>query len=318
MSDLRIVYFGTPDFAVAPLDELVSKGYNIIGVVTAPDKPAGRGKQIQVSSVKQYAEEKGLKLFQPVKLKEEAFLQELKMLNADLQIVVAFRMLPDAVWNMPSKGTFNLHASLLPQYRGAAPINWAIINGEKETGVTTFFLKHEIDTGNIIFQEKCTIHTNETAGELHDRLMLMGRTLVLRTVEAIDRNEISPVEQKTLGQQNLKHAPKLFKEDGRIDFTQSSQAVTNKIHGLSPYPTAFFEIENEKKERLNIKVFKALAENTGIEGLPGQILTDKRSEISIVCGQGAIKLVELQLQGKKRMSVPDFIRGFDIASWNVI
>ena len=238
--DLRIIYMGTPDFAVEPLKQLVENGYNIVGVITMPDKPAGRGHKLQYSPVKEYALSKGLTLLQPTKLKDEAFIEELKSLNADLQIVVAFRMLPEVVWNMPRLGTFNLHASLLPQYRGAAPINWAIINGETETGITTFFLTHEIDTGKIIQQEKIAIEDTDNVGIIHDKLMFKGSELVLQTVDAILRGDIKPKPQEELYQSEseLKPAPKIFKETCKIDFCKTTKEVYDLIRGMSPYPAA--------------------------------------------------------------------------------
>src|SRR3569833_2301463 len=237
---MRIVFMGTPEFAVASLEALIEAGCNIVGVLTAPDKPAGRGQKVSESAVKQYANAHNIKVLQPEKLKNEQFLSDLRALNADLQVVVAFRMLPEIVWNMPPKGTINLHASLLPQYRGAAPINWVLINGEKESGVTTFFLKHDIDTGDILFTEKVTLTGKETAGELHDRLMAKGAGLLVKTVKAIEsgRYTESPQEQLTEGVK-LRHAPKIFKDDCKIDWTQPAQNIYNLIRGLSPYPTAF-------------------------------------------------------------------------------
>src|ERR1700761_7727596 len=246
---MRIVFMGTPEFAVASLDELIQSGSDIVGVITAPDKPAGRGQKVSESAVKQYAVTHGLKILQPEKLKNEEFLKELRALNADLQVVVAFRMLPEVVWNMPPKGTINLHASLLPQYRGAAPINWVLINGEKESGVTTFFLKHEIDTGNLLFTEKITLTGHETAGELHDRLMSKGAGLLVKTVKAIESGRYSENPQTELmAGVELKHAPKIFKENCIIDWNNTTETIYNLIRGLSPIPTAYTQ--------LNGKVFK--------------------------------------------------------------
>src|ERR1700733_13253507 len=237
---MRIVFMGTPQFAVASLDELIKAGSDIVGVITAPDKPAGRGQKVSESAVKQYAVTHGLKVLQPEKLKNEEFLKELRALNADLQVVVAFRMLPEVVWNMPPKGTINLHASLLPQYRGAAPINWVLINGEKESGVTTFFLRHEIDTGNILFTEKVTLTGHETAGELHDRLMYKGAGLLVKTVKGVESGRYNEHPQSQLAEGvELRHAPKIFKEDCEIDWNQPAETVYNKIRGLSPIPTAY-------------------------------------------------------------------------------
>jgi methionyl-tRNA formyltransferase len=302
---MRIVFMGTPEFAVASLDELIQSGCEIVGVVTAPDKPAGRGQKVNESAVKQYAITHGLKVLQPEKLKNEEFLKELKALNADLQVVVAFRMLPEVVWNMPPKGTINLHASLLPQYRGAAPINWVLINGEKESGVTTFFLKHEIDTGDILFTEKITLTGHETAGELHDRLMYKGAGLLVKTVKAVESGRYAENPQHDLAEGvELKHAPKIFKEDCKIDWNQPAEKIYNLIRGLSPYPTAFTTL-NDKI----LKVFGAeyqLAE-TGEE--PGEFLSDNRTFLKVAALDGFIILTDVQLEGKKRMGVLEFLRG---------
>ena len=237
---------GTPDFAVPSLNILVENGYDVVGVITVPDKPAGRGQQIQESAVKKYATSKGLSILQPNKLKATQFLHQLQALNADIQVVVAFRMLPEAVWSMPHLGTINLHGSLLPQYRGAAPINWAIINGETETGVSTFFLQHEIDTGKIIFNHTITISKTDTAGSIHDKLMEVGASLVLKTIQAIEKNEYPQIDQAHLMTGNLKNAPKIIKEDCKIDWNNNCENIYNKVRGLSPYPTAFSSIKNEK------------------------------------------------------------------------
>jgi len=242
--EIRIVFMGTPDFAVESLKALVENGYQVVGVITAPDKPAGRGRQLCEPAVKKYAIENKLNVLQPEKLKNPEFIAELESLKADLQIVVAFRMLPEIVWNMPPMGTFNLHASLLPQYRGAAPLNWAIINGETETGVSTFLLSHEIDTGQIIFQEKVDIGENDSVGDLHDRMMAIGSALVLKTVDAIAEGKIEPIDQTKLidNPERIKHAPKIFKNDCRIDWTRDTESVRNMIRGLSPYPTAWTDL----------------------------------------------------------------------------
>ncbi len=303
---MKIIFMGTPDFAVASLDILVQNGYDIAAVVTAPDKPAGRGQKLSESAVKKYAREKELRILQPEKLKSPEFIQTLQELKADLQIVVAFRMLPEVVWNMPPKGTFNLHASLLPQYRGAAPINWAVMNGEKESGVTTFFLQHEIDTGNILFQKKVSIGENETAGELHDKLMETGRDLVLKTVQAIENNTCKEVPQDDLlPGETLKHAPKIFKEDCRIDWSKSLDEVHDHIRGLSPYPTAFTEFRG-----LGLKIFKA----SKLYGTPveaaGTFLSDGKNYFHVALPQGYLQLEEIQLEGKKRMNATEFLRGF--------
>ncbi|GHT34141.1 methionyl-tRNA formyltransferase [Bacteroidia bacterium] len=313
--DLRIVYMGTPDFAVESLRALHESGYNVVGVITMPDKPAGRGHKIQFSPVKQYALDNHLRLLQPEKLKDEAFLAELKSLQADLQIVVAFRMLPEVVWNMPKLGTFNLHASLLPQYRGAAPINWAIINGERETGVTTFFLTHEIDTGNIILQEKTPISSEENAGDIHDRLMKMGGDLVLRTVDLI-------LEEKAQGQvqahiADLKPAPKIFKETCKIDWQKNTDEIDNFVRGLSPYPAAWTELKSPNGEVLILKIFETKTEKTTHNEPAGTLLTDGKKFIKIAVSDGYLHLISIQLPSKKRMSAEDVLRGFNFAGFEI-
>lgn len=302
---MRIVFMGTPDFAVASLDALVRAGCNIVGVITAPDKPAGRGQKLSESAVKKYAAERGLPVLQPVRLKDPAFLGELAALRADLQVVVAFRMLPEAVWNMPPKGTINLHASLLPQYRGAAPINWAIINGESESGVTTFLLKHEIDTGDIIFSERVAIGNSDTAGDLHDRLMEVGASLLVRTVKAIESGDYTEVPQEEVtGGAALKHAPKIFKEDCAINFNQDVDHVFNHIRGLSPYPTAFTRLQDK-----TLKIFNGVPEK-GEPGIsPGGILSDQKTYLKFACRNGFISVTDIQLEGKKRMNIQEFLRG---------
>lgn len=308
--DIRIVYMGTPDFAVESLKRLVEGGYNVVGVVTMPDKPAGRGQKIRYSAVKEYALSKGLYLMQPERLKDEEFLTELKGLNADLQIVVAFRMLPESVWNMPPMGTFNLHASLLPQYRGAAPINWAIMNGDKESGVTTFFLTHEIDTGNIIMQRTTPISDDDCAGTLHDRLMLIGADMVCKTVDAIAEGDIEPKEQPM--DIELKAAPKIFKEDCRIDWSKSATEIRNKIRGLSPYPAAWGALQiKEGEEPLAVKIFSA--DIVDSYGDYGDIKSDGKRYIEVACGKGSLRLTSLQLPGKKRLTVEELLRGYNIA-----
>ena len=299
---MKIVFMGTPDFAVASFAALVDAGFEVVGVVTAADKPAGRGQKLQESAVKQYAVSKGITVLQPLKLKDPVFIDDLKNLGADLQVVVAFRMLPEVVWNMPSKGTINLHASLLPQYRGAAPINHAIINGEKESGVTTFFLKHEIDTGDIIFFEKVAIADDETAGELHDKLMNVGAGLLVKTVTAIAAGDYQ--EQPQPESDELKHAPKIFKDDCFIDWKQPVQAVFNRIRGLSPYPTAFTKL-NDK----TLKIFMAEPEDKEPGIAAGGFLTDGKSFLKFATKDGFIKLLDVQYEGKKRMGVEEFLRG---------
>ncbi|MBB5439084.1 methionyl-tRNA formyltransferase [Pedobacter sp. AK017] len=301
---MRLVFMGTPDFAVAALDALVKAGFEVAGVVTAADKPAGRGQKLQESAVKQYAVAHGLKVLQPLKLKDPLFLADLKALNADLQVVVAFRMLPEVVWNMPPKGTINLHASLLPQYRGAAPINHAIINGEKESGVTTFFLKHEIDTGDVIFSEKVEITDEDTAGDLHDKLMHTGADLLVRTVKAIEAGDYKEQPQPDAAQEELKHAPKIFKEHCLIDWNQPSKNIYNLIRGLSPYPTAFTRL-NDKA----LKIFKAELEEKETGLAAGAFLSDGKSYLKFAAKDGFIKLTDLQYEGKKRMTVDEFLRG---------
>jgi len=311
---------GTPEFAVESLDTLVKNNYNIVGVITVPDKPAGRGQEIQQSAIKKYALEKGLNILQPEKLKDEHFLEQLKNLNADLQIVVAFRMLPVVVWDMPKLGTFNLHGSLLPQYRGAAPINWAVINGEKETGVSTFFLQHEIDTGKIIFREKTPIGENETAGEIHDRLMIIGANLVLKTVKAIEENDYPQIDQSEFianGEQE-KHAPKLFKDDCKIDWSRNATAIHNFIRGLSPYPAAFSSFVAPDEKIYSVKFFKTKKEICTPTHTIYSIVTDSKTDLKIAVKEGYIIVKELQLAGKKKMATTEFLRGFPMNSdWKV-
>jgi len=299
---MKIVFMGTPDFAVASLDALVQANFDVVAVVTAPDKPAGRGQKLNESAVKKYAVEKGIPVLQPEKLKNPEFIEELRSYQADLQVVVAFRMLPEIVWNMPAKGTINLHGSLLPQYRGAAPINHAIINGEKESGVTTFFLKQEIDTGDIILSDSVPIADDETAGELHDKLMVVGANLLVKTLRAIEANNI--IEQPQPQNDDLKHAPKIFKEDCKIDWNNQAQTIHNLIRGLSPYPTAF-TVLNEK----NLKVFKAEIEDKEPGIVAGGFLTDGKTYLKFAAKDGFIKLLDIQYEGKKRMLIEDFLRG---------
>jgi methionyl-tRNA formyltransferase len=296
---------GTPQFAVASLDALITAGCDIAAVVTAPDKPAGRGQRLTESAVKQYAVTNGLKILQPEKLKNPEFLEELRSLEADLQVVVAFRMLPEVVWSMPAKGTINLHASLLPQYRGAAPINWALINGEKESGVTTFFLKQEIDTGDILFTEKVTLTGVETAGELHDRLMYKGAGLLVKTVKGIQSGRYNEHPQSQLAEGiELRHAPKIFKEDCLINWQQPAESIYNRIRGLSPSPTAFTFL-NEKI----LKIFKAAYQLTETGSVPGSFLTDDKTYLKFAAKDGFVSLTEVQLEGKKSMGIEEFLRG---------
>lgn len=313
---LRIVFMGTPEFAVASLDALVEKGYNVVGVITMPDKPVGRGLKLQPSAVKQYALDRGLSLLQPVSLKDPSFLEQLRALHADLQVVVAFRMLPEVVWNLPPLGTFNLHASLLPQYRGAAPINWALINGEKVTGVTTFFLSHEIDTGRILLQEKCIIHDEDNAGMLHDRLMTMGAKLVVKTVEGILQGTVSSVPQSALHEQGelLRSAPKIFREHCKVDWNCSVDVAGNLIRGLSPYPAAWTElVAVQGVEPLRFKLFSC-EKVPGSHTLPaGTIRSDNKSFLDVAVADGFIRITDLQLQGKRRMKTAEFLNGYSFA-----
>jgi methionyl-tRNA formyltransferase len=313
--DLRIVFMGTPEFAVASLDALVKAKCNIVGVVTAPDKPAGRGMKMTESAVKKYAVRRHLKVLQPEKLKNLQFLEELRSLNADLQIVVAFRMLPESVWNMPPLGTINLHGSLLPQYRGAAPINWAVINGEKETGVTTFKLKHEIDTGDILMQESFPIDENETAGDVHDKMKEIGAIVLVETVKGIADGTLAERPQTTgdgpqsstvSGQASeLKHAPKIFTETCNIDWRRSVDEIHNLIRGLSPFPCAFTELGDK-----TIKIFRGEKELSLPTSKPGRWESDGKTYLKFAAKNGYILLKDVQLEGKKRMLIEDFLRGY--------
>lgn len=309
---------GTPDFAVEPLKQLVEHGFNVVGVITMPDKPMGRHQNtLQPSAVKQYAMSQGLHILQPVKLKDEAFVEELRCLKADLQIVVAFRMLPQVVWQMPRLGTFNLHASLLPRYRGAAPINWAIINGDKETGITTFFLKHEIDTGEVIQQVRVPIEETDNVEDVHDKLMYKGGELVLETVENILNDNVHPIPQEEMmqGEEELLPAPKIFKETCRINWNQSTKRVYDFVRGLSPYPAAWTEMQNAAGTVTGVKIYKTdlpqlFTQQEVRKGIaPGTIETDGKNELKVATQDGWIVLQELQLNGKKRMKVADFLRG---------
>lgn len=310
--DLRIVFMGTPDFAVASLKALIDNKYNVVGVITAPDRPAGRGQKIRMSAVKEFALEHDLNILQPEKFRNEDFLESLRNLKADLQIVVAFRMLPEVVWNMPPLGTFNLHGSLLPKYRGAAPINWAIMNGEKETGVTTFRLKHEIDSGDIILQEKVTIGPNDNVEKIHDELMNIGSQLVVDTVEKFSSESIEFIDQKqaVIEGKEITHAPKIFKEDCKIDFSDHALKLHNKIRGLSPYPAAWMELKQTSSDVT--KTVKLFDVTYGIDKhnlKPGTIQSDGKEFLSIACEDGFIHVHSLQMQGKKRMKIGDFLRG---------
>jgi methionyl-tRNA formyltransferase len=300
--DLKIVFFGTPDFAVASLNALVEAGCNVLAVVTAPDKPAGRGMQLNTSAVKKYAESKNIPVLQPVKLKDEGFVKELHELKADLHIVVAFRMLPEVVWNMPPLGTVNVHASLLPQYRGAAPINWAIINGEIETGVTTFRLRHEIDTGNILLQKKVPILPEDNIGTLYEKLMHEGASLLVQTVKGLAEGSITETPQNSTS--DTKHAPKIFKEHTLIDWNKSATAIHHLVRGLSPHPAAYTMLQDKV-----LKVYRTHVEQ-GSAATPGSFDTDGKSYLRFAAIDGWVYIDELQLEGKKRMNVEDFLRGF--------
>ena len=314
--DLRIVYMGTPDFAVESLRQLVEGGYNVVGVITMPDKPMGRhGSVLQPSPVKQYAVEKGLRVLQPVNLKDEAFVEELRSLKADLQIVVAFRMLPEVVWNMPPMGTFNLHASLLPQYRGAAPINWAIINGDTETGITTFFLKHEIDTGEVIQQVRIPIADEDNVEVIHDKLMNLGGRLVTETVDAILAGTVKPVPQEeliNLSEEELRPAPKIFKDTCRIDWTKGVKAVYDFVRGLSPYPAAWTELVSADGTSQVLKIFQTEKNFFSHGEEIGTVSTDGKTYLRVALTDGYLNIQSLQLAGKKRMPVADFLRGLKV------
>jgi len=312
--DLKIVFLGTPDFAVESLRRIVEGGYNVVGVITMPDKPAGRGHKLLQSPVKQYAVEKGLHLMQPVKLKDPEFVEELRSLDADLFIVIAFRMLPEVVWSMPRLGTFNLHASLLPRYRGAAPINWAVINGDTETGVTTFFLKHEIDTGDIIAQERVDILPTDNVGDVHDRLMMLGADLTIDTIESIIDGTLKTIPQDQLvGDTEPTPAPKIFKETCRIDWNRPAREIHNLVRGLSPYPAAWSVLTDDGKEVGSVKIFETAVLDGWADVEPGQIVID-RYRLMVGCSDGLIEVLSLQPQGKRRMSASDFLRGSHLVS----
>ena len=313
--DLRIVYMGTPDFAVEALRQLVEGGYNVVGVITMPDKPAGRGHKIQYSPVKQYALEQNLPLLQPEKLKDEAFVQALREWKADLQIVVAFRMLPEVVWSMPRLGTFNLHASLLPQYRGAAPINWAVINGDTETGITTFFLKHEIDTGEVIQQVRVPITDTDNVEIVHDKLMMLGGKLVVETVDAILNGVVKPVPQEEMAIVGaLRPAPKIFKETCRIDWNQPVKKVYDFIRGLSPYPAAWSELVSPEGEVVVVKIFESEKVSEAHQLSAGTIVTDGKKYMKVAVPDGFVSVLSLQLPGKKRLKTDELLRGFRLTN----
>ncbi len=310
--ELRILFMGTPDFAVASLSALVEKGYNVVAVITAPDKPAGRGKKLTESAVKKYAAEKGLPVLQPEKMKNPEFIEELRSYNADLQVVVAFRILPEVVWSMPRLGTFNLHASLLPQYRGAAPLNWAIINGEAKTGVTTFLLDHDVDTGKILFQRETKIEDNDTVGDLHDRLMKTGAELVLETVDALAEDNVQAITQSELVREKyLKPAPKIFKEDCKIEWSKKVRDVRNLIRGLSPHPAAWANLVHKNSGRtFPCKIFFAQPVIAAGIAPAGTIDSDDETYLNVACADGWLEITDLQLSGKKRLNASDFLRGF--------
>jgi methionyl-tRNA formyltransferase len=309
---MKIVFMGTPEFAVPSLRILIDNGYEITGVITAPDKPAGRGQKLQMSPVKVFAQSRNVPVLQPLRLSDPEFLKELKDLHADLQIIVAFRMLPETVWKMPPLGTFNLHGSLLPQYRGAAPIQRAVMNGETQTGVTTFFLQHEIDTGNLILQKKMDIGPDETAGELHDRMMVTGANLVLETVKRIANGRVDEIAQTGLIEPGttLKAAPKIFREDCRLDFSLNVQSLFNQVRGLSPWPGAFFEFQpDDGLPPRSIKIFRCRTIPAGTV-LTHEIHTDNKTYLRISAGDGFLDVLEMQLPGKKRMAVSELLKGF--------
>ncbi len=312
---LRIIYMGTPDFAVEPLKTLVEAGKDVVAVVTMPDKPAGRGHKLQFSPVKEYVLKAGIPVLQPENLKSPDFLQELASYNADLQIVVAFRMLPEAVWSMPKYGTFNLHASLLPRYRGAAPINWAVINGDKETGITTFFLKHEIDTGNIILQEKVAIDEEDNAGDVHDKLMYLGADLVLKTLKMIEEDNVITRPQDDA---QASPAPKIFKDTAKLDFDKCAADIRNLVRGMAPYPAAWFNIKLQDGNESMMKIFKVSTEEKNHNYSVGTILTDGKKMLKIACKDGFINLLEVQMAGKKRMAAEDLMRGTNLVGATII
>ncbi|MBS1659848.1 MAG: methionyl-tRNA formyltransferase [Bacteroidetes bacterium] len=295
---------GTPEFAVASLETILEAGYNVVAVVTAPDKPANRGMALTSSAVKQYAVQKGLPVLQPEKLKDPSFLEELRTLESDLQIVVAFRMLPEVVWSMPPMGSVNLHGSLLPQYRGAAPINWAVINGEKETGVTTFQLVHAIDTGSILLQDRFPISETDTAGDVHDRMKVIGANLLVKTIEGLTAGTLNPIPQPESGE--LKHAPKIFTETCLIDWNRPTEDIYNLIRGLSPFPTAYTTLADGR----TLKIFHSTKEKKVPGNPPGTLETDQKTYFKFATADGYIHPTEIQLQGKKKMKIEDFIRGY--------
>lgn len=310
---MRVVFLGTPDFAVASLDAIVHSEHEVVGVVTVPDRQAGRGQKVVYSPVKQYALDHGLPLLQPEKLRDPEFLESLAALGADIFVVVAFRMLPEAVWNMPLKGTFNLHASLLPAYRGAAPINWAIIRGEQRTGVTTFMLNHRIDEGNILLQAETPIAAEDNAGTLHDRLAEMGRGLVVATLDGLSAGTLAPTPQEGAATT----APKIFKEDTRIDFRQEGRRVVDFVRGLSPYPAATLTLRSPEGEEVPFKIYD-VAFAPSVAGTPCRLESDGKTYIKIAANDGMVSILSLQMSGKRKNSVEEFLRGKDVSDWELI
>lgn len=309
---MKIVFMGTPEFAVGPLKAILAAGHEVAAVVTVPDKASGRGLKINQSDVKKYAVSCGIEVLQPEKLRDEAFLGRLREINADIFVVVAFRMLPEAVWSMPRLGTFNLHTSLLPQYRGAAPINWAVINGEKETGVTTFMLDHEIDTGAILMQRKCVLAPDETFGTLHDKLMEIGSALVVESLDLIARGEAKGKPQSEYGipESELRSAPKITREVCRIDWSRSAEEIERLVRGLSPYPCACGELENADGTVTAFKLYSAHSSGTDETGVPGTLVKEGKSMLKVQCGKGFLYLDSIQMAGKKRLEIKDFLAGF--------
>jgi len=312
--ELRIIYMGTPQFAVEPLRAIFHAGYNVLAVITAPDKPAGRGQKIHFSAVKEFALENNIRILQPEKLKDPVFIEELRSLHANIQVVVAFRMLPEVVWQMPEYGTLNLHASLLPQYRGAAPINHAIINGETETGLTTFFIEQQIDTGNIILSRKLPILPSDDAGALHDRLMVAGGDVMLETLKMIETGNIDTQRQDKIlsGEIVMNPAPKIFKADCKINWADPCIKIHNLVRGLSPFPGAFSNLITDNETIKQVKIFRTSAELCGNIGTAGTIITDHKNSLSVITGDGIIRIEELQMEGKKRMATAEFLRGVQI------
>ena len=310
---MRVVFFGTPEFAVESLDAIMHSNHEVVAVVTVPDRQAGRGQKVVFSAVKQYALDHALPLLQPEKMRDETFLDALRNCNADMFVVVAFRMLPEVVWNMPPHGTFNLHASLLPRYRGAAPINWAIINGEKETGITTFLLNHNIDEGSILLQERTPIAPDETAETLHDRLASMGRGLVVRTLDAIADGTVVPQPQ----QGDTCPAPKIFKDDCRIDFRRTPEEVDRFVRGLSPFPAAVMVMRSPEGVEIPFKVFRVEAEKAD-KTTPGSVVCDGKKVLKIAVGAGFVSILELQIAGKRKNSIEDFLRGNSLNGWELV